>query len=325
MPALTRPCCCAGAGILSIRPNAGPGTNGSQFFLCTVKTDWLDGKHVVFGSVTGGMEVAQACEAVGSQSGATRHSSAARAAATVLGTLVVTRARHCAPLRAPTQVRRPCSHAALPASPRVGCARGGAARVHSSVAARREEIQRNLLALPWPGLTLQHARSFAGTHGDGAHGPLDAALVVVRGCSGSGTGCSSISLLSQRPAHPAHRPSRGRPRGVPGACQLWSGSETAAQTCRRAACELPAAAALRGAGALSRCQRSDLSARAVPAVWAARSRALTRQPVAALTPRTYTSLLRLLSLSSLSRNDCVVINANTCVCDPCVYSPAFQH
>ena len=50
---------------------AGPGTNGSQFFLCTVKTDWLDGKHVVFGSVTAGMEVVQACEAVGSQSGAT--------------------------------------------------------------------------------------------------------------------------------------------------------------------------------------------------------------------------------------------------------------
>ena len=51
--------------------NAGPGTNGSQFFLCTVKTDWLDGKHVVFGSVSKGMEVVQACEAVGSQSGAT--------------------------------------------------------------------------------------------------------------------------------------------------------------------------------------------------------------------------------------------------------------
>ena len=58
-------------------------------------------------------------------------------------------------------------------------------------------------------------------------------------------------------------PAEPGPEGVPGACQLWSGSETAAQACRQAACELPAAAALRAAGALSPCQRLALSARAL--------------------------------------------------------------
>ncbi len=56
------------AGLLS-QANAGPGTDGSQFFLTFVPTAWLDDKHTIFGAVEGGLETLQALEAAGSERG----------------------------------------------------------------------------------------------------------------------------------------------------------------------------------------------------------------------------------------------------------------
>jgi hypothetical protein len=160
-----------------------------------------------------------------------------------------------------TQVRRPGPHAALPASPRVGCPR-----------------------------------------------PFQRCSAGARRCSAA---AQPASAAMARP-HPATcslvRRHACRWSAWPVGCCAGRGSWLLRAAAGRQAATPAAAGQAAGCSSSARCRLQWCSAKLV-----------------SLTPHKYTSPLHLLNLSSLSRSDCVVLNADTCLCDPCAHSPAFQH
>lgn len=132
-----------GPGVLSMA-NAGPNTNGSQFFLCTAPTPFLDGKHTVFGQVVEGYNVIKAIESVGSRSGATSVDVIIERCGEVKASSAATPGVVRAPSRAATSQPRLTSSCVTKASPLAAraslAAAGGSTRL--SVALTRRAVPR---------------------------------------------------------------------------------------------------------------------------------------------------------------------------------------
>jgi peptidyl-prolyl isomerase F (cyclophilin D) len=122
--------------------NAGPNTNGSQFFLCTTATPFLDGKHTVFGQVLEGYNVVKAMEACGARSGETSQEVMIARCGEVDTSASADGAAHAAVARAAGRVAS--AHVAAPAAVRGFSARASAAsggvRVSLAPVARRASV-----------------------------------------------------------------------------------------------------------------------------------------------------------------------------------------